>query len=933
MLANVIIVLPSARLLALALVATASLLHFSGRLPDRGWMLPMLLVLMASILSVPTIGWLQRRLPAAMRNRRAGGFARLQDQFVVAGLMRPLPAARLAVALLLAMLLLASRVHDALGSRLPPALEGLDLEVVGVVDGMPQRFDFGDRIRFTLADCRPADIRSSDSPSGCGRLQRLQLDWGPLAEKHRRSRRSAGQPLRAEADSRSDPAEDQTGADADDRGDVHAERSVAEGEVWPRPGEYWRLTVRLKRPVAPVNPAGLDLELRYLQQGIGALGRVYARERLQTAPSGRAWRPGAAILIAFEGWRTTLRDRIEAVHAHRVEPPGGDRSSAWALLGVVAGLALGDQGAIGAGLWGLFSRTGVSHLMAISGMHVTMLALLAAWLAALALRLIASRCGRLWRLGHLLARWPRQALVLGIAMVVAFGYALLSGWGIPSQRTCWMLSIAAATSLTGRGRGAMDVTLLAAAVVVAVDPWAVSTAGFWLSFGAVAAILWCAHGQDSQELQRVAVPGIGSLRLHSALRGAANSQWAATIGLAPLVAALFSTLSLIGPLANAFAIPWVSFLITPIAVAAALLAPLAEPVCAFLLQANLWMIGSLIAMLEVLDRLPAASVAIPAPGPWTLICAVVGAAVTIAPPGFPMRAAAPLCLVPMLLTAPRVPARDELWITALDIGQGSSILVEAGEARLLVDPGPGSGVDRSAASRFLVPYLRSRGIDTIHTMAVSHLDAQHAGGTAAVLQSLRPTRLLAAFDERLLNAPPDALTRLDRKSCVAGLKLMLGVATIEVLHPPVAADGRHAARDDSGSCVLRIRSPAGSVLLAGDLPSTSEASLVSAMAQGPAGLRSDVLVVPQQGSRNATGKLLLAAAQPAHALLQVGYRNRHRHPHPAVLERLGRAGVRVLRTDFDGAVQLRLHASRPPQVSRWRRDAPPYWRLDAAATD
>ena len=1004
MVASVLLTLPSARLIALALVAAASLLHFTASLPDRRWVMPMLvacgtLVLVAPLVSVVAsrasrVSWLWPRLfarrgaspganPGAHPGASTGGGPAREPRRGAGGTPGLLSFVRLVVALLLAGPLLLWQVHDALDSRLPAALEGLDLEVVGRVDGMPQRFDFGDRVRFTLGGCRtvgdpkgggsstsgrdrpedaggpPENAGTENAGTDCGRLQRLQLDWGPLAEKLRKAHDARRAPKTASAERGEEAAsagltrwsapgggagigeggesvegdDTREGSDeveGNDGESVSASES-SEGEhprdeVWPRPGEYWRLTVRLKRPHAPVNPGGFDLELRYLQQGVGALGRVYARERLPHAPAEMAWQPGAAVLVAFEGWRTTLRDRLEAVYAHRVASPGSGRPARWDLLGVVAGLALGDQGAIGAGLWGLFSRTGVSHLMAISGMHVTMLALVAAWLAGLGLRTIARRGGSLSRL---LGRVPRQVLVLSIAVLAAFGYALLSGWGIPSQRTCWMLTVAAITSLSGRGRGAMDVTLLAAAVVVAFNPWAVATAGFWLSFGAVVAILWCAHGQDSHDLRRVAIPGIGSMRLPSALREAITSQWAATVGLAPLVVALFSTFSLIGPAANAVAIPLVSFLVTPLAVAAALSAPLAEPLAAILLHVDLWMIDRLIAMLHLLDRLPAASVAIPAPGPLTLVCAVIGAAVTIAPSGFPMRAAGWLCLLPMLLAASRLPAPDELRITVLDIGQGSSVLVEAGHARLLFDAGRGSGVDRSAAARFLVPYLRSRGIETIDMLVVSHLDVEHAGGAAAVLHSLRPARLLTGFDVRLMDVEAKALARVDKQACVAGMRLQSGLATIEILHPPAIADRRHRARDNAAGCVLRVSSPAGSVLLTADLPASEDLALVRS---GGERLRSDVLVVPQQGGRNATSALLLAAVQPSHALLQVGYRNRHRHPHPAVLERLAQSGGRVLRTDLDGAIEVRLRASTPPQVRRWRRDSPPYWRVGEDAT-
>ena len=901
MLANALQLLPSARLFGTALLAVAMALQFGGRLPGRSWSAPMLVAWTCLCIAGLGAAWLSRRSP------EPSGHARQRC------LRAAIALARIGGALLIALILLHRQVHQALDARLAPTLEGRDLEVVGIVDGMPQRFDFGDRVRFSLVDCRVAQAGGGS----CGSLARLQLDWGPIREKDRRPPWAA--------------AVVSPGGETDDDEDRHGADEAVADAVWPQPGQYWRLIVRLKRPVAPANPGGFDLELRYLQQGVGALGRVYARERLETRPAGAVRSPWFAVLVTFEGWRTRLRDRLEAVYADRIDGHGADRTGRWPMLGVVAGLALGDQGAIGAGLWGLFSRTGVSHLMAISGMHVTMLALVAAWVAGRVLQAMTRR--RVPGMRRLVGALPRQFLVLAVAVLTAFAYALLSGWGIPSQRTCWMLTAAAVMSAVGRGIRPLDVTLLAAGVVVATDPWAVATAGFWLSFGAVAAILWCAHGQDSQRQLRLSMLGVGSLRVPAALRDACTSQWAATIGLAPLVIALFSTLSLIGPAANAVAIPWVSFLVTPLAIAAALLAPLSEVACAGLLQLNLWLIEQLVAMLVQLDRFPAASVAVARPGAWTLVASLVGAVALIAPAGVPMRRAGVLCLLPMLMAPQRLPASDELWVTALDMGQGSSILVESAGKRLLFDAGSGQGADRSAAARFLMPYLRSRGIETIDTLVISHLDIEHAGGAASVLQSLRPQQLLTSFDPRLLQADEASLAAATVSGCVAGRRLTLGAATVEVMSPSTPARLRDGARDNRTSCVLRIASAAGSVLLTGDLPTSADAQLLrtsSGRGDG-AGLRSDVLIVPQQGSRNAASAALLAAAKPAYAVLQVGYRNRHRHPHPTVLQRLSDSGAVVLRTDQDGAVQIRLRAGVPARIQRMRRDEPPYWRIDAAA--
>ena len=916
--------IPSARDFCLALLAVACGLQATGRLPDRSWLPVLGWALALSIaLSVVIALLLPLRRPAA---RGASRLARAVDS--APALVRVLAAA------LAAAMLLLGQVHRALDARLPPALEGVELELRGMVEGIPQRFVFGDRVRFVVVGCRPMVPTAA---RGCGRLDRVQLDWGAPRERDRG--------FRTQAPPDEEPQEPSPAA-RDDRGSGRAVRhggSAAGDLVWAHPGTWWRLAVRLKRPVAPVNPGAFDLELRLLQQGIGAVGRVQARERLAGPPEGEggwgagAWfprSPGAALLVAFEDWRTRLRDHLEHAKALHVDQPGA--ADRWPLMGIVTGLSLGDQGAIGASLWALFSRTGVSHLMAISGMHVTMLALVAGWLTGMALRRLARRPG--WGQP---GRLPRRAIVLAVALAVAFAYAMLSGWGIPAQRTCWMLLAAALLDAAGRRAGPLDPVLIAGGTVVAIDPWSVGTAGFWLSFGAVTAIMLCAHGREERRPRREspAVSGhspmspagvVAMLSLPAAvsmagsLRAAVTSQWAATVGLAPMVVALFSTLSLVGPVANALAIPWVSFLVTPIAIAAALAGPLSPTLCAMLLSLDLWLIETMISMLRFLDGLPGASAAIARPDPWTLAAAMIGAAVLVAPPGVPLRAAGVPCLLPLLLAPQRLPEPDALWITALDIGQGSSILVESGQARLLYDAGPGQGGDRSAAARFLVPYLRSRGIERIDALVVSHLDAGHAGGAAAVVALLRPKLIVTSFDPRLLALDEDARGALAHVRCESGSRLVVGGMRLDMLHPPAVASLRRDARDDAASCVLRVATGAGSVLLAGDLPAAADAPLVAAAGDR---LRASVLVVPQQGGRHAASKALLDAVGPSHALLQVGYRNRHRHPHPEVLARLARSRVQVLRTDQDGAVQVRLRTGAAATVVRQRREAPPYWRL------
>ena len=220
--------------------------------------------------------------------------------------------------------------------------------------------------------------------------------------------------------------------------------------------------MKLRRPVAAVNPDAFDTEQRMLQQGIGAVGRVVKRQRLQDEP---AWQQGMAGLMHWvESVRAVLRQHLETLQA-RIDPAQGQDEGRWALMGIVTGLSLGDQAAMGAEQWGLFSRTGVSHLMAISGMHVTLLAMVVSAGCLGLHRALARRASGRW-----LARMscvPRQWLVLVPGVLTAFGYALLSGWGVPSQRTCFMLLAAAVLSVGGRSQNAVTPVLLAATAIVA----------------------------------------------------------------------------------------------------------------------------------------------------------------------------------------------------------------------------------------------------------------------------------------------------------------------------------------------------------------------------------------------------------------------------------------------------------------------------------
>ncbi|MCM5568916.1 DNA internalization-related competence protein ComEC/Rec2 [Burkholderiaceae bacterium FT117] len=769
------------------------------------------------------------------------------------------------------------RADLALGARIVAAQEGVDFVVHGHVTGMPQSFERGERFTFRIESCvDPATARAPACPAGLD----VRLAW----YRHFGAGRSGASRSGAAGPEEPPPA------------------PLADS---PRPGERWQLTVRLKRPHALLNANAFDAELRALEEGIAATGYVRAgrdpawpNRRL----AGRSWRPGPAI----EALRTVLRDAILAALADR-------RADA---AGVVAALSVGDQAAIPGRWWDTFNRTGVGHLMSISGLHITMLAGMAGGLARRALRHPA--IGR----SAMLERLPADRLKWGFALAVAFGYSALAGWGIPAQRTCWMLAVAGFSLLGGRSQSLARLLALSAAVVTLLDPWAPLSAGFWLSFASVAAIVW--YGT-----REVPVPSAGRhasrswrARLGSTLADAIRTQWAATLSLLPLGALFFSSFSLVGPLANAFAIPLVSIVITPLALLGTALLmpfpPLGSAVLAGVCAATGWLLDALVPLAE-----PRFAIAVlPAP-PWPVTLAAAAAiAALLAPFRLPGRPAAFAALLPLFAQADARPAPGSLVVNALDVGQGSAIVVETPAGRLLFDTGPRYGGGSEAGARVLVPWLRARGIERLEAVVVSHADDDHAGGSASVLAGVTVDWVASSLDDD----HPALAGAATRHRCWRGHRWRWGEVDFEFLHPGPERTTSRKSETNASSCVLRIASPAGVVLLTGDIESAQERFLVEKL--GSDALRADLLVAPHHGSNGSSSLPFLRAVAPALAIAQAGYRNRFRHPGDKAQARYRAAGIELLRTDRDGAVSVTLRgAGRPPLVTRLRRDDRRYWRI------
>jgi competence protein ComEC len=636
-------------------------------------------------------------------------------------------------------------------------------------------------------------------------------------------------------------------------------------------GERWQLPVRLKRPHGVQNPHGFDLELSLFERGIRATGTV--RPDAQRLPRG-----GTHVV---ERLRQAVRD---AILLSVTDPTAA---------GVLAALAVGDQAAIEREDWDVFRTTGVAHLMSISGLHVTMFA----WLATAAV-------AALWR------RWPRAMQVWpapdaarwgGLALAAA--YALLAGWGVPAQRTVWMLATVTLLRSLGRRWPWVLVWLAAGTAVTVLDPWALLQPGFWLSFVAVGVLM------ASQPAGTRAPAGGWRARLHAGLR----TQAVATVSLAPLTLVFFHQVSIVGALANLLAIPWVTLIVTPLALAGMIVPPL--------WQLGAWAVQALMAGLSHMAAWPWAVWSAAAAPAWAQIAGLAGGVLLVLPLPWRLRSLGIALVLPLLWpVVARVP-EGQVEILVADVGQGTAVMLRTREHLMLYDAGPRYSQESDAAGRVLLPLLRARGESTLDLLVLSHSDTDHTGGASALLAALDVKASLSSLEDA---HPLRARLRAHRR-CEAGQAWNWDGVRFEVLHP-LAEDYRQPQKPNAASCVIRVSDAQGPrLLLTGDIETPQELALLARHAPGQ--LRTPVLLAPHHGSRTSSSEDLLAAVAPQLAVVQAAYRSRFGHPATAVLDRYRGRGIGVLRSDECGAWHWQAGgaaaSSRPGRCERELRRR--YW--------
>ena len=639
----------------------------------------------------------------------------------------------------------------------------------------------------------------------------------------------------------------------------------------PAAGERWQLLVRLKRPVGSMNPGGFDYEKWLFQERIGAIGYVRrSNKNRQLAKSGP---------YSLLSYRYRLASRID------------DLSAGNPFLGVLKALTIGYRGDLRQDQTEVFRRTGTGHLLAISGLHIGIAAILGLLLARLLWQLISLIC-------------PEMALALcrktfssGGGLLAASAYAALAGFSLPTRRALVMLLVVVVlTSMRRRPRATQSISIALIAVMM-FQPLAVLSAGFWLSFTAVAGLIAGFSGQVMR-----------SGRIDVAIR----SQLLVWFALLVPTVLIFGGVPLVAPLVNLVLVPLFDVVIVPVALLATLLLTVSSAIA----ELGFTLVFALLeACWPILQALATSSVAatrgadVPM---FAILLAIAGTVSFLMPGAFPGRLAAPLLIIPALSWSGTQPDPGEFELTVLDVGQGLSAIIRTHSRTLVFDAGPAWYGGGDAGARIVAPFLQSRGIGRIDMLVISHGDNDHRGGATGLLGRVPAVHIVTG--------PGVVLPGKATERCHQGLDWEWDGLRFRFLNPSVSEtkDGNNS------SCVLRVTGGNASLLLAGDIERQAENSLLASGMD----VTSDLVVAPHHGSDTSSTERFVSAAAARWVIFPAGRNNRWGFPHPEVRLRWEAAGARTWSTGDSGAIRVLFDNSGVAAVPiGWRCRSRRFWRF------
>lgn len=627
-----------------------------------------------------------------------------------------------------------------------------------------------------------------------------------------------------------------------------------------RTGDRWQFQVHLKRPHGLINPGGFDYEEWLFSRKIRATGYVI--------------HPLEAQLLQAQPWLHPI-DRFRQYIQQKIQASLGNQST----VGLITALIMGAQSGITQDQWQIMRATGTNHLMAIAGVHI---AFVSGFMYALV--------NFLWRRSARLALRVAtpQAAACGV-LFIAIIYSALAGFALPTQRALIMLLVLMLGLFLRRELHAWNAFALALFLILLWDPFSTLSISFWLSFGAVFAIIYGVSG-------RLKPTGLWWKYIHV--------QWVITIALIPISLVLFQQSALVSLIANLIAVPAVGILVLPLCLIGALLLMIFPFAGHWILWFAAKSIGIIWWILAWLGSLQGAVWHQVMPNALVLIATIIAILLLLAPRGLPGRWVGVFWLFPLIFFQEKPLATGTVRFSLLDVGQGLSAVVQTQHHTLIFDTGPPMGENEDAGSRVILPFLQARGITKIDTLVVSHGDSDHIGGAFSVLEHVPVAQILTSVPERFPS-------QFSKGNCKSGQTWQWDGVRFRMLYPPPEL----AYQGNNSSCVLRIETLKGTILLTGDIEKPAEEYLLK---QARTLLAATLLVAPHHGSRTSSTFDFIQAVKPLYVLFPVGYKNRYHFPDPLVLERYQKAGAMMFDTDQSGTVMADIGVDNTIEIKTQR---------------
>lgn len=618
--------------------------------------------------------------------------------------------------------------------------------------------------------------------------------------------------------------------------------------------ETWQLVVRMKRPSGFLNPAGFDYEKWLFTERISATG--YIRDDKKAKINKR---------ISKAPWWSV--DHLRQTIHYKIQQGVEDKASAAILSALVVAIRtkFDDE------QWKLLQQTGTSHLVAISGLHIAVVAGFAFFPIMLIWGLFPS----------LNEKIPLQVAGAITGVFFATAYAMLAGFTLPTQRALLMVVIALLGLLVRRHYQSSTILAVVVIAVLLLDPLAGMTVSFWLSFLAVTIILIILKRQVEKP--------------RSKIMSLIKMQIILSLGMLPLTLFFFGSASLLSPVANLIAIPWVSLVIVPLSLIALVFMPISTIISNGILSVSALAIKWMFAGFALLGDSPLANITIAKIPSVYLIIAFAGFLFMLLPKGFPARWLGLIAMLPALLFAPEKPNQGEFTFTLLDAGQGMASVIQTQNHTLIYDVGTRYSETYDIGKLVVVPFLKGKGITTVDNMILSHKDIDHWGGAEAVLKEITVAEIMSS-DSTILSK----LENQEVMSCTKYDKWQWDGVDFEIISPSEEFLEK-VKKDNNRSCVLRVSNSNHSLLLTGDIEKKAESYLLKNRKDK---LASDVISVPHHGSKTSSTQHFLQAVAPTLALIPAGYRNRFGHPKEKVLKRYQKLEISVLDTINSGAITI-----------------------------